>query len=191
MEYQRILNYIDFPRVTPDGSSRSIFRRLCSRSFMVVEMSSGSYRIHQFLNPKFFIFVAASLSSIGCALSAPDGSSPRGYGWISVVNHRLKLTFSIPSSSSCCKPPSPRRGFPYFLWYILFYYRLLCAEFNSVKKIMGLILAKAREYVLINKAHLARVKNPKQIPPPPHHLLLHLGFLSSNLSPWLMQMGPT
>jgi hypothetical protein len=55
---------------------------------------------------------------------------------------------------------------------------------------MGLILAEAREYVLINKAHLARVKNPKQIPPPPHHLLLYLGFLSSNLSPWLMQMGP-
>jgi hypothetical protein len=35
--------------------------------------------------------------------------------------------------------------------------------------------------VLINKAHLARVKNPKQIPPPPHHLLLHLGFLFCKL----------
>jgi hypothetical protein len=35
--------------------------------------------------------------------------------------------------------------------------------------------------VLINKAHLARVKNPKQIPPPPHHLLLHLGFLFCQL----------
>jgi hypothetical protein len=35
--------------------------------------------------------------------------------------------------------------------------------------------------VLINKAPLARVKNPKQIPPPLHHLLLHLGFLFSQL----------
>jgi hypothetical protein len=36
--------------------------------------------------------------------------------------------------------------------------------------------------VLINKAHLARVKNPKQIPPLPHHLLLlHLGFLFCKL----------
>jgi hypothetical protein len=31
--------------------------------------------------------------------------------------------------------------------------------------------------VLINKAHFSEGKNPKQIPPPPHHLLLHLGFL--------------
>jgi hypothetical protein len=31
--------------------------------------------------------------------------------------------------------------------------------------------------VLINKAHFGEGKNPKQIPPPPHHLLLHLGFL--------------
>jgi hypothetical protein len=42
---------------------------------------------------------------------------------------------------------------------------------------MGLVSAEARYYVLINKAHLARVKNPKQIPPPPQHPLLHLGFL--------------
>jgi hypothetical protein len=31
--------------------------------------------------------------------------------------------------------------------------------------------------VLINKAPLARVENPKKIPPPPHYLLFHLGFL--------------
>jgi hypothetical protein len=47
---------------------------------------------------------------------------------------------------------------------------------------MGLVFAEARYYVLINKAPLARVKNPKQIPPPPHHLLLHLGFLLSQFS---------
>jgi hypothetical protein len=29
--------------------------------------------------------------SIGCALSAPDGSSPRGYVWRLVVKHRLKV----------------------------------------------------------------------------------------------------
>jgi hypothetical protein len=33
--------------------------------------------------------------------------------------------------------------------------------------------------MLINKAPLVRVKNPKQIPPPPHHLLFHLGFFFS------------
>jgi hypothetical protein len=30
-------------------------------------------------------------SSIGCALSAPDGSSPRGYVWLLVVRHKLKV----------------------------------------------------------------------------------------------------
>jgi hypothetical protein len=29
------------------------------------------------------------LSFIGCATSAPDGSSPQGYGRVLVVNHRL------------------------------------------------------------------------------------------------------
>jgi hypothetical protein len=86
MEYQRILNYINFSRVTPDGSSRSIFRRLCSRSFMVVEMLSGSYHIHR----SFFTFIVASLFSIGCALSAPDGSSPRGYSREIFPGYRLK-----------------------------------------------------------------------------------------------------
>jgi hypothetical protein len=46
---------------------------------------------------------------------------------------------------------------------------------------MVLVFAEARYYVLINKTHLERVKNPKQIPPPPHHLLLHLGFLFCQL----------
>jgi hypothetical protein len=32
-------------------------------------------------------------SSIGCALSAPDGSSPRGYVWVLVDKHRLKIHF--------------------------------------------------------------------------------------------------
>jgi hypothetical protein len=41
---------------------------------------------------------------------------------------------------------------------------------------MGLVFAEAHYYVLINKAHLAMVKTPKQIPPPPHHLLRYLGF---------------
>jgi hypothetical protein len=35
-------------------------------------------------------FLIAS-SYIGCALSAPDGSSPRGYVWVLVDRHRLKI----------------------------------------------------------------------------------------------------
>jgi hypothetical protein len=27
---------------------------------------------------------------VGCAISAFDGSSPRGYNWVIVANHRLK-----------------------------------------------------------------------------------------------------
>jgi hypothetical protein len=38
----------------------------------------------------FFIFIAASLFSIGCALSAPDGSSPRGYSREIFPGYRLK-----------------------------------------------------------------------------------------------------
>jgi hypothetical protein len=51
-------------------------------------------------------------SSIGCALSAPDGSSPRGYVWILVVKHRLKFhVFFLLLSSTIAKPPSSSRGF--------------------------------------------------------------------------------
>jgi hypothetical protein len=46
---------------------------------------------------------------------------------------------------------------------------------------MGLVFAEAHNYVLINKAHLARVKSLNRFPPPPHHLLLHLGFLFCQL----------
>jgi hypothetical protein len=51
-------------------------------------------------------------SSIGCVLSAPDGSSPRGYVWILVDKHRLKnqLLFLL-LMSTVSKPPSPSRGF--------------------------------------------------------------------------------
>jgi hypothetical protein len=68
--------------------------------------------------------------SIGCAL-------PRGYVWILVVKHRLKiLVFSLLLMSTILKPPSPSRGFFYtvrpqslLLVFLLWYYRLLCAEF--------------------------------------------------------------
>jgi hypothetical protein len=39
----------------------------------------------------FLIFNINHLIFIGCALSAPDGSSPRGYVWQLVVKHRLKV----------------------------------------------------------------------------------------------------
>jgi hypothetical protein len=38
-----------------------------------------------------YLSTYSSSSSIGCALSAPDGSSPRGYVWILVVKHRLEV----------------------------------------------------------------------------------------------------
>jgi hypothetical protein len=51
-------------------------------------------------------------SSIGCALSAPDGSSPRGYVWILVGKHRLKIhLFFLLLTSTVSKPPSPSQGF--------------------------------------------------------------------------------
>jgi hypothetical protein len=71
---------------------------------MVVEMLSGSY-----ISSSLLLIV---LFSIGCALSAPNGSSPRGYGWILVVNHRLKLTSS---SSYFVSPRAQGRGFSYIV----------------------------------------------------------------------------
>jgi hypothetical protein len=130
--------YINFFQVPPDGSSRSVLYRLRSRS-LHGRLSSSS------------LFIV--LSSIGCALSAPDGSSPRGYGWILVVNHRLKIHFFFfLLISPHCKPPSPRRGFSYLstilfiiIFFLFFYYRLLCAEFNSfVNMFMGLAITGAR-----------------------------------------------
>jgi hypothetical protein len=35
------------------------------------------------------------VSFIGCATSAPDGSSPRGYGRILVVDHRLEISLLL------------------------------------------------------------------------------------------------
>jgi hypothetical protein len=71
-----------------------------------------------------------------------DGSSPRGYVWILVTKHRLKVQFFfLLLTSSVCKPPSPSRGFHIMrpqsplLVLSLWYYRLLCAEFNSYCKI--------------------------------------------------------
>jgi hypothetical protein len=91
--------YINFFQVPPDGSSHSIFCRLRSRS------------LHDRLSSSSLLIAS---SSIGCTLSAPDGSSPRGYGWILVVNHRLKIHFFFfLLVSPVCKPPSPRRGFSY------------------------------------------------------------------------------
>jgi hypothetical protein len=81
-------------------------------------------------------------SSIGCVPSAPDGSSPRGYVWILVTKHRLKVQFFfLLLSSTVCQPPSPSRGFHIMrpqsplLVLSLWYYRLLCAEFNFCCKI--------------------------------------------------------
>jgi hypothetical protein len=121
--------YISFFQVPPDGSSHSIFCRLRSRS-LYGRLSSSSLLIVS--------------SSIGCALSAPDGSSPRGYGWILVVNHRLKIHFFFfLLISPVCKPPSPRQSFSYLsttlFIFSLCYYRLLCAEFSSFANMfMGL-----------------------------------------------------
>jgi hypothetical protein len=130
----------NFSQVTPDGSSRSIFCRLCSQSLMVVEMLSGS-------KPSSSLLLIV-LFSIGCALSAPDGSSPRGYGWILVVNHRLKLT-SSPSFFFLFVSPRAEDKVSFISSMIhsfsLCYYHLLCAEFNSfVNMFMGLAITEAR-----------------------------------------------
>ena len=39
------------------------------------------------------MFIYLCRYSIGCAISAPDGSSPRGYGRVHAVDHRLKNYF--------------------------------------------------------------------------------------------------
>jgi hypothetical protein len=41
---------------------------------------------------KIFIILPDDFS-IGCAASAPDGSSPRGYDWVLPDNYRLKTSF--------------------------------------------------------------------------------------------------
>jgi hypothetical protein len=86
-----------------------------------------------------YLFIS---SSIGCALSALDGSSPRGYVWILVVKHMLKVHFFfLLLMSTVCKPPSPSQGFHIvrprspLIVFSLWYYRLLYAEFNSCCKI--------------------------------------------------------
>jgi hypothetical protein len=133
---KEFLIYINFFQVPPDGSSRSIFCRLRSRS------------LHGRLSSSSLLIIS---SSIGCVLSAPDGSSPRGYGWILVVNHRLKIYFFfLLLVSLLCKPPSLRRGFSYLSttlspFFSFCYYRLLCAEFNSFVNIfMGTVITGAR-----------------------------------------------
>jgi hypothetical protein len=134
--------YINFSWVAPDGSNHSIFHRLCSQSFIVVKMLVTHTVSTNSFNRSFVIFIAASLFSIGCALSAPDGSSPQGYSREIFPGYRLKgyefflvhslLFFFLWSH----KPPSPRRVFPYFFLIYSFYYRLLCAEFTSFVNIL-------------------------------------------------------
>jgi hypothetical protein len=41
---------------------------------------------------KIFIILPYDFS-IGCATSATDGSSPRGYDWVLAANYRLKTSF--------------------------------------------------------------------------------------------------
>jgi hypothetical protein len=43
----------------------------------------------------FLSYNALPRNIVGCALSAPDGSSPRGYVWILVVKYRLKVYFFV------------------------------------------------------------------------------------------------
>jgi hypothetical protein len=106
--------YINFFQVPPDGSSHFIFCRLRSRS------------LHGRLSSSSLLIV---LSSIGCALSAPDGSSPRGYGWILLVNHRLKIHFFFfLLISPVCKPPSPRQGFSYLSTTLSLFFLLLLSS---------------------------------------------------------------
>jgi hypothetical protein len=89
-----------------------------------------------------FIFITASLFSIGCALSAPDGSSPRGYSRKKIPGYRLKgyefflvhfITFSF--SLEVINPRVQSEVFR-TLFDIIFYYRLLCAEFTSFVNIL-------------------------------------------------------
>jgi hypothetical protein len=124
--------YINFFQVPPDGSNRSIFCRLCSRN------------LHGRLSSSSLLIVS---SSIGCALSAPHGSSPRGYSWILVVNHRLKIHFFFFLLVS--RPRVQGEVFhifrPHSPFFPFCYYRLLCAEFNSfVNMFMGLAIMGAR-----------------------------------------------
>jgi hypothetical protein len=51
-------------KLAPDGSNLSSFRRLRSRKLYTYSSASS---------------IVINFISIGCALSAPDGSSPRGY----------------------------------------------------------------------------------------------------------------
>jgi hypothetical protein len=52
-------------------------------------------------------------SSIGCALSAPDGSNPRGYVWVSVDKHRLKIHFP-PFEVYYFEAPESKSRFSYY-----------------------------------------------------------------------------
>jgi hypothetical protein len=116
----------------PDGSNLSSFCRLCSRSLYV--------------NPSASPLLIISFS-IGCALSAPDGSSPRGYVWILVDKHSLKIhLFFLLLTSTVSKPPSPSRGFLYrattissscFFFFFFFFGIIVCSmqNFNSCCKI--------------------------------------------------------
>jgi hypothetical protein len=61
--------------------------------------------IRRLRSRKLYIYSSASsivinFISIGCALSAPDGSSPRGYVWRLVVKHRLKVKLFSPLLTS-------------------------------------------------------------------------------------------
>jgi hypothetical protein len=56
--------------------------------FLVFDTDNG-------LEGLLICLVIVQVIVIGCAISAPDGSSPRGYGPILVVEHRLKTMHTL------------------------------------------------------------------------------------------------
>jgi hypothetical protein len=107
------------------------------------------------------------LISIGCALSAPDGSSPRGYVWRLVVKHRLKvqLLFLLWTSYYLASPRvQVEVSIPcnHSLLFFVFFLRLILS--SALCRILISIVygpcfsTKAQQYVLINKAPSSRGK---------------------------------
>jgi hypothetical protein len=140
-------------------------------------------------------------SSIGCALSAPDGSSPRGYVWILVVKHRLKIHVF----SSCWRLLfwSPRVQVEVFIPYdrnllFLFFFLLLilssavCRILTSiVKYVYGPCFSmRAQQHMLINKAPSGKGKTLIRFLLRRIIFSLHLGFSQAffSLFLWLAQM---
>jgi hypothetical protein len=74
-------NYINFSRVAPDGSNRSIFRRLCSQSFIVdgmlatcaLSINSLTVALSSLLLLLYFLSGARSALPMGVAPEAMVG----------------------------------------------------------------------------------------------------------------------